>query len=349
MSRSKQSSSFNKKVFVSYRRRSWPFTHRLTDRLRDLLDAEIFIDYKGIDDTDFERSILRHLRNSDVFLLIVSEDTFNSEAIHRDKDWVRREIRLALKLDKPIILVLIDGLTPPPPEMLPQDIQAVANRQGIRFFPEFFNEGVDKLADFIQRTTTVQKRPNRLRRSLYYIKIISIMFVTVYIIIVIANALRSYSVENSNNLSDKNETHSLLVPVHLIYDDATFSMINEGASTIVTQDLIFVRGDNDGYDDFSGDRIARDILPSGKCYQISIQGTNPTIPEKCSPITEKQHGMELLQISNRLHWRRETPDGSAIEYFEIYYGGQLITRCDTVGSQESGECRFNLPTSVPSN
>lgn len=143
------------KLFISYRRASWPFTHRLADDLRDWLDAEIFIDFSGMDETDFERSILRNLRESDAVLLIVSPETF-ADRIHNDHDWVRREIREALALDKPLVMACIDGLYPPAD--LPEDISAVKRCEGVRFFPEYFEGGVERLATFISRATPISLR-----------------------------------------------------------------------------------------------------------------------------------------------------------------------------------------------
>ncbi|PJF34276.1 MAG: hypothetical protein CUN49_16485, partial [Candidatus Thermofonsia Clade 1 bacterium] len=86
------------RLFVCYRRKSWDFTHRLVADLRTKINADIFIDF-GIDNTDFEESILRHLRQSDCVLLVVSEHTFD-ERIHDPQDWMRREIGEALRLGK---------------------------------------------------------------------------------------------------------------------------------------------------------------------------------------------------------------------------------------------------------
>lgn len=134
------------KLFISYRRKSWPFTHRLAEELGKRLDADIFVDYTGVDETDFEQSILRHLRESDAVLLVISEHTF-ADRIHRDDDWVRREIRDALTRKIPLALVCVEGLLPPPG--LPDDIKDVARMQGINFYPDFFTPAVERLAEFV--------------------------------------------------------------------------------------------------------------------------------------------------------------------------------------------------------
>lgn len=140
------------RLFISYRRKSWPFTHRLADELATRLNADIFVDFSGVDDTDFEYSILRNLAESDAVLLVISEYTFE-DRIHKDDDWVRREIREALQHKKPIVLVCVDGHLPP--SNLPDDIREIASKQGINFYPEYFPAAVDKLTDFIVKIGVV--------------------------------------------------------------------------------------------------------------------------------------------------------------------------------------------------
>ena len=139
------------KLFISYRRKSWAFTHRLADQLGRMIQGDIFVDISGIDETDFEQSILSNLRNSDVVLLIVSEHTFAPDRIQYDDDWVRRGIALALELDKPIVLVCVEGLYPPSPDELSENIRAITRKQGINFYPEYWNAAVQRLTDFVAK------------------------------------------------------------------------------------------------------------------------------------------------------------------------------------------------------
>ncbi|WP_119067801.1 toll/interleukin-1 receptor domain-containing protein [Aggregatilinea lenta] len=142
------------KIFVSYRRASWSFTYWLVDELSKLLDAEIFLDFSGIDESNFENALLRHLQDSDAVLLIVSEHTFDPARIYKESDWVRREVREAIAYGKPIALALVNGIVPPPE--LPEDIGAVRKAQGIEFYPRYFKAGVRELAAFLDRATPVR-------------------------------------------------------------------------------------------------------------------------------------------------------------------------------------------------
>ncbi len=143
------------KLFISYRRKSWGFTHRLADELRARLDAEIFVDVDNVDQADFELSIVNHLRKSDAVLLVVSETTF-ADRIHRDDDWVRREIREAIQLNIPLVLVCVEGLLPP--AGLPDDIKDLARMQGVNFYPDYFTPAVEKLTDFVTRIAPVTRK-----------------------------------------------------------------------------------------------------------------------------------------------------------------------------------------------
>jgi hypothetical protein len=137
------------KAFVSYRRLDWSFVHPLVEQLKQYIYGSVFIDYRNIDEDDFERSILSHLRRCDVVLVVVTEHTFMSDRIQHQGDWIRREIAVALQQNKRIILILVDNRRLPDPETLPPDIRAIVTKQGIPFFQGYFNEGVQKLASFI--------------------------------------------------------------------------------------------------------------------------------------------------------------------------------------------------------
>ena len=145
-------------VFISYRRKTWPFTHRLAEHIRQMTGWEVFVDTTGVDESRFEDSILRHLRTCRCFLLVVSPETFDPARIHQEGDWVRREIHAALATHREIVLALVEGLAPPP-DGLPEDIRAISDRQGVKFYADFFEEGVRKLVDFIATITGLTAAP----------------------------------------------------------------------------------------------------------------------------------------------------------------------------------------------
>jgi hypothetical protein len=151
--------SHNANIFVSYRRNSWPFTHRLVDDLRERIVGEIFIDLTGIDDTNFERSILKHLKASNTVLVVCSENAFAPERIQREEDWLRREVKMALELGKQIVLINVNGSNLPETVDLPGDIQELPQRQAINFYPEYWDGAVERLVQFISVVASAPAKP----------------------------------------------------------------------------------------------------------------------------------------------------------------------------------------------
>ncbi len=136
------------KLFISYRRKSWELTKHLAADLRQHMNADVFVDFSGIDEADFDRSILRHLAERDCVLVIVTEHTF-SERIHQPDDWVRREISEALRLGKPILLVSREGQLPP--ANLPADIRSIGGKQAVTFYPEHWDSALKRLSELIPK------------------------------------------------------------------------------------------------------------------------------------------------------------------------------------------------------
>lgn len=142
------------KIFISYRRKSWAFTQRLANDIAQRLNADVFVDIQSLDSSNFEQSILYHVRKSDVVLVVVTEYTF-SERIHDTGDWVRREIAEALRLKKPIITVAVDGLYPPTADQLPTEIADIGRMQGVPFYaePEYWDGAMQRLVGFVGKVT----------------------------------------------------------------------------------------------------------------------------------------------------------------------------------------------------
>ncbi len=137
------------KVFVSYRRKDGLLVTPLIDQLRQYIYGSIFIDFMDIDEDNFEHSILHHLGQSDVVLVVVTERTFDPARIRQPDDWIHREISTALKLNKQIVLLLVENQPLPRAQDLPSDIRVVLTKQGIPLYAAFFKEAVQKLASFI--------------------------------------------------------------------------------------------------------------------------------------------------------------------------------------------------------
>jgi hypothetical protein len=142
-------------LFISYRRKDNGKTHRLAEQLKCMLQGDVYIDYQGIKNTDFEKDIVSNLASCDAMILIVTPETFGSR-IHNEDDWIRREIALALKLQKPVTPVCIDGIGLPRKEDLPPDIWDITKKEAKNLHYDFWDEGVDKLVQFLVEATPLK-------------------------------------------------------------------------------------------------------------------------------------------------------------------------------------------------
>jgi hypothetical protein len=104
-----------------------------------------------------------------------------------------------------------------------------------------------------------------------------------------------------------------------------------------TRRLDFVRGaPNDGRDDFNADRIPGDAIAAGGCFRLVKDGVPPPEPSGCTNMKQ-----EILLDENLFFWRTAPVNQLT---FEVRWDSNLITRCDTVGANDEGECRFANPT-----
>src|SRR6266700_2901509 len=121
-------------VFISYRHKDWGIARQIAEQLRRRVNGYVFFDERSIDQADFERSILSHLRQSQVVVVIITENTFAAERIRQSDDWIRREMKEALYQGKNIVPVRINTLFPPTYQ-LPLDIQGIARMKSLELHP----------------------------------------------------------------------------------------------------------------------------------------------------------------------------------------------------------------------
>src|SRR5580658_4466833 len=118
-----------KNVFISYRREdTGPVAGRVYDRLRLILsDSHLFFDVSTISaGEDFEKRIIAALGKSEVVLVFIGEkwlepmhDT-GKPRIWQAADFVRIEVREALRRPILIIPILVGRADMPKPDQLPE-------------------------------------------------------------------------------------------------------------------------------------------------------------------------------------------------------------------------------------
>ena len=141
-------------VFISYRRAdSADITGRIYDRLTDRFGKEHV--YKDVDSVplgvDFRKHVGDLVQQCDAVIAIIGNQWVSSSAgsarrLDDPRDLVRIEIAAALARGIPVVPVLVGGAAMPAEQELPQELQALAYRNGISVRPDpDFHKDLDRL------------------------------------------------------------------------------------------------------------------------------------------------------------------------------------------------------------
>lgn len=143
-------------IFVSYRRDDAAgHAGRLFDRLVDRYgDAAVFMDHHDLaPGLDFASTIETHLEHATVVLPIIGprwadvRDPDGELRIFQAEDFVRRELRHALRANKLIIPVLVGGARLPAADQLPDDIQPLLRFQACELRDSKYNADMQVLLE----------------------------------------------------------------------------------------------------------------------------------------------------------------------------------------------------------
>lgn len=131
-------------IFISYRRKDGFYPAYLLYKELIGQNFTVFFDLKSLRTGVFPDIIRQNIEDCTDFILIVSDSTF-SQRIFQADDWVHRELALALRLNKNVVLVFVNGTIP---DDLPEDIARIKNRQGLQQIdPNLISENYKKLID----------------------------------------------------------------------------------------------------------------------------------------------------------------------------------------------------------
>ena len=116
-------------IFISYRRDGGEaLAQLLHDRLTDK-GYKVFYDIESLKSGPFDTKLYQKIEECEDFVLVLPPQALD-RCIY-DEDWVRCEIKHALKMQKNIIPILMRGFVFP--QVLPEDIQAVSKMNGVEF------------------------------------------------------------------------------------------------------------------------------------------------------------------------------------------------------------------------
>ena len=147
------------RIFISYRRSDASgYAGRLYDRLSSHFGADhVFIDVDHIEPgDDFARTIEERMRRADVVLALIgprwltASDDDGRVRLHLDDDYVRIEIATAIRQDKTVIPLLVEGTAIPDVDALPEELRPLNKRHGFSCSDERFHADVDRLIEKIE-------------------------------------------------------------------------------------------------------------------------------------------------------------------------------------------------------
>ncbi len=126
-------------IFISYRRKGgYDIAKLLYDRLR--IDGySVFFDIDTLEKGNFDDELEKRVYDCKDFLLVLSSgiyDRFFDPESDPKSDWVRQEIVCALKTNKNIVPLTLDGFVYP--KSLPEDVKDITKKNGIDLNPKHF-------------------------------------------------------------------------------------------------------------------------------------------------------------------------------------------------------------------
>jgi hypothetical protein len=148
------------KVFISYRRDDTAgHAGRIRDRLLPEVGREgVFIDVAAIrPGADFAKVLGDKVRECDVLLAMIgprwidARDEDGNRRLDSTGDYVRIEIATALKRNIPVIPILLDGVSIPKAEQLPNDLSGLVRRNGLHVRHASFDSDMEMLIAEIKR------------------------------------------------------------------------------------------------------------------------------------------------------------------------------------------------------
>lgn len=146
-------------AFINYRRSdSAQASRAIHSQLRERFGASsVFLDVNAIlPGAQWPNRLSQSLIDSKLLLVVMgprwlsAADQYGKRRIDVPDDWVRREIELALELNKPIIPILVAGLASPiPPEGLPDSIRKLSDIQALVLRDEKWDHDFSELTQLL--------------------------------------------------------------------------------------------------------------------------------------------------------------------------------------------------------
>jgi tetratricopeptide (TPR) repeat protein len=136
-----------KSVFICYRRTHFPWAKAISQHLSGQ-GYDVFFDFMSLNSGDFEQLIIENIKARANFLVLLAPSGL--ERCCDPKDWVRREIEIALDNKRNIVPILIEGFdfgSPEAKKYLTGKLEKLGSYNGINIYAEYFDAAMQKLCD----------------------------------------------------------------------------------------------------------------------------------------------------------------------------------------------------------
>lgn len=165
-------------IFISYRREGGAQYARTLQLMLEKRGYKVFLDYDELVDGEFSPKIDAAIRNSTIYILVLSKGAM--DRCVNEGDWVRREIETAIEENKKIVPVNPDSTFDGVPDNLPENIRwaVVGNQHSEINFGQTLNATVDLM---VKNRIRQHVRP---RKSYYWIIIAVILAVLVALCVI---------------------------------------------------------------------------------------------------------------------------------------------------------------------
>ena len=130
-------------IFISYRRDGGDMAAMYIYQALKDRGYSVFYDVEVLRSGKFNEELLNHIRDAQDFILVLSPNAL--DRCENENDWVRLEIAEAIRCDKNIVPVMMNGFTFP--ACLPEEIDSVRYRNGLTSSTEYFQESINRLCD----------------------------------------------------------------------------------------------------------------------------------------------------------------------------------------------------------
>jgi hypothetical protein len=140
------------KIFISYRRKGgYDIAKLVYDRLR--IDGySVSFDIDTLERGNFDTELEQRVKDCKDFLLVLSPNMFDrfletDPNYDPENDWVRREIACALRTNKNIVPLALEGFVFP--KTLPNDVKGIAQKNAVDIYPKYFEAAYAKMKSFL--------------------------------------------------------------------------------------------------------------------------------------------------------------------------------------------------------